>query len=97
MLVSLLLAAAAASAPAQSAACFGPCYTPGCANSSFWVCKGHTGVTRTFGDAPDGGHFSSNNRNDSNHVVRTAGGYIEPKPGKTWGDVHECSDLQGWC
>lgn len=76
--------------------CFGPCYIPGCPNSTFNVChetSGHTrikasdSVTRAVYVKP----------NNSTGPVGVIGAAIHPAPPHTWGSVSGCGDIHGGC
>jgi len=94
-LASLALALAASTAPATGT-CVGPCEVPNCPNSTFSVCHETPGKTKVY--ASNGGAtIISTQENSATFGVGVLGAVVQPMSPKTWGDVDECSDMEGDC
>ena len=74
----------------------GPCYLPGCPNSTMTVDQsvpGKTTISYSNGGVKGTSTFSSN----STLGTGVGGAIVSPGGSNTWGDVDSCDDMVGEC
>lgn len=95
-IVAVTLLANPTSAPSTTSSCFGPCYIPGCPNSTFYICHETPGSTTVYAEN-GGAKVTGTWPNDSTGQQTILGGQVTPAPGETWGSVSSCGDVYGGC
>jgi hypothetical protein len=93
---AVLVFAVPASPPPTVSGCFGPCYVPGCPDSTFWVCHETPGKTKVYAES-GGASLTSTQSNDTSFSVGVFGATIHPASPGNWGSVGACGDLHGDC